>query len=124
MIVFWPSTKRRQETLSLDWLLTLFFLFFFSCSCSFSSSSFLFCCCCFFEGRKYIPVCIPCDELLSIEHIVLLWSDLIEARERHFTTRSLRTLFEDAFWDCSLLLLLLLFYCIFGYLKINIFGKL
>ena len=31
------------------------------------------------------PMCIGCDELLTIEHILLTCSDLIEIRESHFT---------------------------------------
>ena len=42
-------------------------------------------------------LCIPCDDLLTIEYILLFCSDLIEARERPF--RSLR-MFEDVYLDC------------------------
>ena len=31
------------------------------------------------------PMCIRCDELLTVEHILLTCSDLIEIRESHFT---------------------------------------
>ena len=41
------------------------------------------------------PVCIGCDEFLTIEHILLTCSDLIEIRESHFTAQSLRVLFQD-----------------------------
>ena len=41
------------------------------------------------------PVCIGCDELLNIEHILLTCSDLIEIRESHFTAQSLRVLFQE-----------------------------
>ena len=40
------------------------------------------------------PMCIRCDELLTIEHILLTCSDLIEIRESHFTAQSLRVLFQ------------------------------
>ena len=39
------------------------------------------------------PVCIGCDELLTIEHILLTCSDLIEIRENHFTAQSRGTAF-------------------------------
>lgn len=42
------------------------------------------------------PVCIPCDELLTVEHVFLFCYDLIEMKERHFTTRSLR-MFKNVF---------------------------
>ena len=35
------------------------------------------------------PVCIGCDERLTIEHILLTCSDFIEMRESHFTAQSL-----------------------------------
>ena len=38
------------------------------------------------------PVCIRCDELLTIENMVLFCSDLIDIRELHFTARTLRLL--------------------------------
>ena len=39
--------------------------------------------------------CIGCDELLTIEHILLPCSDLIEIRESHFTAQSLHLLFRE-----------------------------
>ena len=41
------------------------------------------------------PMCIGCDKRLTIEHILLTCSDLIEIRECHFTAKSLRMLFQD-----------------------------
>jgi len=59
-----------------------------------------------------LPVCIGCDEVLTIEHILLTCSDLIEIRESHFTAQSLCMLFQDIPPE------------IFYFLKeINIFGK-
>ena len=50
-------------------------------------------------------VCIPCDELLTIEHIIVLFcSDLIEARERRFTSRSVRIPFVGVSLDCILII--------------------
>ena len=50
-------------------------------------------------------VCIPCDELLSTEHIIVLFcSDLIDARERHFTSRSVRVPFVGVSLDCTLII--------------------
>ena len=39
-------------------------------------------------------MCIRCDALLTIEHILLTCSGLIEIRERHFTAQSLRIFFQ------------------------------
>ena len=41
------------------------------------------------------PMCIGCDKRLTIEHILLTYSDFIEIRESHFTAKSLRMLFKD-----------------------------
>ena len=41
------------------------------------------------------PMCIGCDECLTIEHILLTCSDFIEIRESHFTAKSLRMLFKQ-----------------------------
>ena len=40
-------------------------------------------------------MCIGCDELLTVEHILLTCSDLTEIRERHFTAQSLRVSFQE-----------------------------
>ena len=45
------------------------------------------------------PMCIGCDELLTIAHILLTCSDLIEIREGHFTAQSLRVVSGDSTWD-------------------------
>ena len=39
-------------------------------------------------------MCIGCDELLTIVHILLTCSDFVEIRESHFTAKSLRVLFQ------------------------------
>ena len=41
------------------------------------------------------PMCIGCDELLTIKHILLTCSDLIEIRQSHFTAQSLLELFQE-----------------------------
>ena len=41
------------------------------------------------------PMYIECDELLTIEHILLACSDLIEIRESHSTAQSLCVLFQE-----------------------------
>ena len=41
------------------------------------------------------PMCIGCDKLLTIEHILLTCLDFIEIRESHFTAKSLHMLFQD-----------------------------
>ena len=57
-------------------------------------------------------MCIGCDELLTIEHILLTCSYFIEIRQSHFTDQSLRVLFQEISPE------------IFNFLKeINIFGK-
>ena len=43
------------------------------------------------------PMCVGCDELLTIEHILLTCSDLIEIRQNHFTAQSLCVLFLGYF---------------------------
>ena len=40
-------------------------------------------------------MCIRCDKLLTIEHILLTCLDFIEIRESHFTAKSQRMLFQD-----------------------------
>ena len=40
------------------------------------------------------PICIGCDELLTIEQILLTCSDLTEIGESHFTAQSLQVLFQ------------------------------
>ena len=44
------------------------------------------------------PVCIPCDQLCSIEHLLTGCVDLIEWRRQVFKTESLSVLFRE----CSL----------------------
>ena len=41
------------------------------------------------------PVCIGCDQRLTIERILLTCSDFIEIRESHFTAKSLRMSFKE-----------------------------
>ena len=41
------------------------------------------------------PMCIGCDELLTVQHILLTGSDFIEIRKSHFTAQSLRELFQE-----------------------------
>ena len=40
------------------------------------------------------PVCIPCDQLCSIEHLLAEYVDLIEWRRQFFNTESLSVLLE------------------------------
>ena len=40
-------------------------------------------------------MCIGCDELLTIEQILLTCSNFIEIRESHFTAQSLCVLFQE-----------------------------
>ena len=58
-------------------------------------------------------MCIGCDELLTIEQILLTCPDLIEIRESHFTAQSLCVLLHKISPEK-----------IFNFLKeINIYGK-
>ena len=40
-------------------------------------------------------MCIGCDELLTIKHILLTCSDLIEIRQSYFAAQSLHELFQE-----------------------------
>ena len=40
-------------------------------------------------------MCIGCDQVLTVERILLTCSGLVEIRESHFTAQSLRVLFQD-----------------------------
>ena len=73
-----PRTNRIEETV-MAWL---------HIGHSFITHSFLL------KGEEP-PMCIRCDKRLTIEHILLTCSDFIEIRERHFTAKSLRVLFQD-----------------------------
>ena len=42
-----------------------------------------------------MSMCIGCDELLTVEHILRTSSDLIEIRESHFTAQSPHVLFQE-----------------------------
>ena len=68
-----PQTNRKEETVIARLHI---------CH-SFITHSFLF------KGEE-LPMCIGCDEFLTIEDILLTCSDLIEIRESHFTAQSLR----------------------------------
>ena len=59
------------------------------------------------------PMCIGCDKRLTIEHILLTCSDIIEKRESHFIAKSLRRLFQDISPEKILYFLI----------EINIFGN-
>ena len=50
--------------------------------------------------EKILAFCIPCNELLSLEHMSLHCSDLPEVREKYFHANSLRMLFSDFPLDC------------------------
>ena len=78
----------------------------FHISHSFLTHSFLL------KGEES-PMCIGCDKLLTIEHILLTCSDFIKIRKSYFTAKSLHMLFRDISPEK-----------IFNFLKeINIFGK-
>ena len=59
-------------------------------------------------------MCMACDEQLTMKHILLFSSDLIEIRERHFTAQSLWIVLHNTSLNN-----------IFNFLKeVNIFGRL
>ena len=46
------------------------------------------------DGKEIVFVGVP-GQLLTIKHILLTCSDLIEIRKSHFTAQSLRMLFQE-----------------------------
>ena len=40
-------------------------------------------------------MCVACDEVLSVKHILLHCADLTEIRHKHFTSDSMKRLFRD-----------------------------
>ena len=59
-------------------------------------------------------MCIACNERLTMKHILLFSSDLIEIRERHFTAQSLWIVLHNTSSNN-----------IFNFLKeVDIFGRL
>ena len=106
-----PRTNRKEETVMAR----------LHIGHSFITHSFLL------KGEEP-PVCIGCDELLTIQHILLTCSDFIEIRKSHFTAQSLRI--ENSAIEnlCIIIIMLLLLFQdispekIFNFLKdINIF---
>ena len=73
-----PRTNRKEETMMAQ----------LHIGHSFITHSFLL-------KDEETPMCIGCDQHLTIEHILLTCSDFIEIRESHFTAKSLRMLFQD-----------------------------
>ena len=73
-----PQTNGKEET-AIAWL---------HIGHSFSTHYFLL------KGEE-LPMCIRCDKILTIEHILLTSSDLIEIRESCFIAQSLRLMFQD-----------------------------
>ena len=91
-----PRTNRKEETVMAR----------LHIGHSFITHSFLL------KGEE-LPMCIGCDQHLTIEHILLTCLDFIEMIESHFTVQSLCMLFQDISPEK-----------IFNFLKeINIFGK-
>ena len=91
-----PRTNRKEETVMAR----------LHIGHSFITHSFLL------KGEE-LPMYIGCDKRLTIEHILLTFSDFIEIRESYFTAKSLRMLFKDISPEQ-----------IFNFLKeINIFEK-
>ena len=48
----------------------------------------------YFKGEDS-PMCFACDEVLSVEHVLLHCADLIDVRHKHFTSHSMKQLFRD-----------------------------
>ena len=51
--------------------------------------------CSFLLKGEELPVCIGCDKRLTIEHILLACSDLIETRESSDSSVTVEVLFEE-----------------------------
>ena len=49
----------------------------------------------FYFTQEERPWCFACDEQLSVEHILLSCSDLIDVRHKHYTAASMKQLFRD-----------------------------
>ena len=65
------------------------------------------------KEEEEIPVCIGCDENLTVEHILLHCWDFYDIRRKHYSAENLKVLFRDVPPDK-----------IFDFLKeINIFNK-
>ena len=77
-----PQTNRKKETV----------ISRLHIGHSFSTHSFLM------KGEEP-PVCIVCDERLTIKHILLTCSDFTDTRESCFTSQSLHFLFQDISWE-------------------------
>ena len=91
-----PRTNRKEETMIAR----------LHIGHSFITHSFLL------KGEES-PMCIGCDELLTIKHVLLTCSDLIQIRQSHYTAQSLSELFQEISPDK-----------IFNILKeVSIFGK-
>ena len=94
--VVFPRTNRKEETVTAR----------LHIGHSFTTHSFL-------SKGEEPPTCIGCDELLTIEHILLTCPYFIEIRQSQFSAQSLRELFQEILPEK-----------IFNVLKeINIFGK-
>ena len=49
----------------------------------------------FYFKEEDRPMCPACDEVLSVEHILLSCADLIDARRKHYTSENMKELFRD-----------------------------
>ena len=47
------------------------------------------------------PLCVSCDEPLSLEHTLLFCSDLIDIREKYFNVDSLKEISSDVVFNCQ-----------------------
>ena len=106
MIVFLFLMERRLLFLHYISVAQIWFA-----SSSFFSSFFL-------KLKGDLPVYIPCDELFIIRYILRFCSDFVEARERYFTARPRKMVFEDILssFGCDYLREISIFgkFCIFG----------
>ena len=45
--------------------------------------------------KEEIPVCVACNAVISVEHILMECADLLEIRKKYFKERSLYSLFQN-----------------------------
>ena len=45
--------------------------------------------------KEEIPVCVACNAVISVEHILMECADLLEIRKKYFKERSLDSLFQN-----------------------------
>ena len=47
--------------------------------------------------REEVPVCVACDAVITVKHILIECADLLEIRKKYFEQRSLHSLLRNVF---------------------------